>query len=230
LVVVADQGRAPLLAAELALPVLPTVVPNYPLAFPPTPAPAKNPGFEVIYGGSIDLEQRIDLIIRSIPFWPAQAKLVLLGDDTRPNVQPLKRLAADLGLDERVVFHGWIATDALIERYRSAHLGIPLLDPAREQWRLSVGASNKRYQYMQAGLAQIGDQIAGVPELLEGNGIGRVVHDYTPESIAEIVNHYAANPDEGAAQGARAETLHRKRYNYQEAFAPILVQIAERAR
>ncbi|MDH7974952.1 glycosyltransferase family 4 protein [Sphingomonas sp. AR_OL41] len=224
LVVVADSGRAPLLQKELDLPIEPTVIPNYPLSIPVTPSPTKNPEFEVIYGGSIDFQQRIDLVIQSVVAWPTHARLTLLGDDSKPQVAMLKEMAARFG--DRVIFHGWIETGALIERYRRAHLGISLLNPAREQWRLSVGASNKRYQYMQAGLAQIGDKIAGVPELVEGNGIGRVVADYTPESIAAIVNYYAAHPEQAAAEGERAEALHRLRYNYQQAFAPILDWVA----
>ena len=92
----------------------------------------------------------------------------------------------------------------------------------------NVGASNKRYQYMQAGLAQISDRIPALIEVIDDNGIGRSVADYTEQSIADIVHYYWSRPQERVAAGERAEQLHLERYNYQNAFAPTLRWIREK--
>jgi hypothetical protein len=228
-IVVADAGRAELLQKQMGLPHLPEVTPNYPLK---EPAPAKtkpNARFEVIYGGSLADDQMIPLIIRSTALWPPEAVLILLGDDQRPAAQSSKAAAAGLGPDAKVVFEGWMNLDELIARYRKASLGISLLNPRIDQWVLSIGASNKRYQYMQAGLAQIGDRILGVPELLEGNGIGRCVTDYSEQAIADLVRHYVEHPAERLESGRRAEQLYSERYNYQTVFEPTLRWIQQGA-
>jgi glycosyltransferase involved in cell wall biosynthesis len=184
-------------------------------------------GFEVIYGGSISPNHMIDLVIRSVPLWPAKAHLTLLGDDTRPQALQMKALAQSLGVGDRVRFLGWVDLDHVIDRYRRAHLGIALLAPSHDQLVFSIGASNKRYQYMQAGLPQIGDLIPGVPEMLADGGIGRSIRDYSEQSIADLVDHYLRHPEERTLGGRRAEQLHLTRYNYQNAFAPTLRWIEE---
>ena len=226
----ADQGRAELLVKQMDLPTPPAVVPNVPLANRDDDhGDHSNAGFEVIYGGSLGSDQMIGLIIRSVPLWPADARLVLVGDDTKPHGQTLKALVAELGLTDRVAFEGWMNLDDLVARYRKAHLGISLLTANSAQWILSVGASNKRYQYMQAGLPQIGDQMPGVPELLEGNGVGRCLVEYDEQAIADIVHDYHANPDKRREAGRKARALHLERYNYQTAFQPTLSWIRQDA-
>lgn len=227
-VVVADHGRAAELKDQLKLTALPEVTPNYPLKDDAPWAPVEeSPGFEVIYGGSVSPNHMIDLVIRSVPFWPKETRLTLLGDDTKPPAVKLKELARSLGVADRVTFLGWVDLDKVIDRYRRAHLGIALLSTAQTQLMLSLGASNKRYQYMQAGLAQIGDRVLGVPEMLEGDGIGRSIADYSEQAIADVVAYYLAHPAERIEAGRRARQLHLERYNYQNAFEPTLRWIKE---
>lgn len=220
LVVVPDAGRASLLHKQLGLSVTPTVVPNFPMLKDGAPTPAGSLGsFEVIYGGSISRQQMIDVIIRSVPLWPKGARFVLLGDTSRPTAQEMRRLTARLGLGDRVFFEGWTDVTDLIERYSRANLGVSLLTSDLEQWRLSLGASNKRYQYMQAGLPQIGDMNPGVPELIEGNQIGRCVRGDSEREIADIVSWYMNHPVGAAAEGKKAALLHQTVYNYDRVFA-----------
>lgn len=229
-VVVADEGRAKLLAEQMGLTRPPVTIPNFPLhEADQAGAAPKAARFEVIYGGSLGEDQMIPLIARSVALWPKDAVLVLIGDDTKPHVRALKAQIKDLDIEDRVIFEGWLDLDKLIGRYRRAHLGISLLSTKYLQWVMSVGASNKRYQYMQAGLPQIGDRMPGVPELLEGNQIGRCIVDYDEQSIADLVACYINDPAECAAAGRRAQTLHQERYNYQLAFEPTLRWIREGA-
>jgi glycosyltransferase involved in cell wall biosynthesis len=127
-----------------------------------------------------------------------------------------------LGVADRVNFLGWVDLDRVLDRYRRAHLAIALLSTAQTQLLLSVGASNKRYQYMQAGLAQIGDLVLGVPELLRDNGVGRSISEYSEAAIADIVAYYLNHPEERIEAGKRARQLHLERYNYQLVFEPTL--------
>lgn len=229
LVVVPDAARARHTRDRLGLASDPLVVENLPLraTHPPPPRDGgPEAGFEVVYCGSLGLDQKLDAVIRAVPAWPPAARLLLIGRDETAAGRGLRALARDLGLDGRVVFAGWLPLPAAEARMARADLGIALLDGAWEQWRTALGASNKRYQYMKAGLPQIGDRNPGVPELLEGQGIGACVAAPEPAEIAALVRTYAADPERCRREGARAFALHRATFHYELAFGPLLARIA----
>lgn len=229
-VVVADVERARILQHQTHLREMPCVVPNYPKLGPAVEGcTKKNGGFEVIYTGSLGLVQKLDVVIRSVRLWPDGACFTVLGNDDQPIALQLKKLAKEMDVAERVKFEGWLDLEFLNCRLRRAHLGICLFDPISDQFIFSVGASNKRYQYMQAGLPQIGDINPGVLELLEGQGIGRCVRDFTEHEIADLVSYYAKNEIVRSEEGRRAEMLHRERLNYDVAFSGLLSWIVGQA-
>jgi glycosyltransferase involved in cell wall biosynthesis len=228
LVVVADAARAGLLKDQLNLPDLPTVVPNYPVSKRerPNPSRAKDRRFEVVYCGSVGTQQQLDLISRSVRLWPSHAIFHVVGNATSDTARQIAESARQAGVADRVIFDGWIAYENLLARLTSADLGISLLDPVYQQWRTALGASNKRYQYMQAGLPQIGDMNPGVAELLESQGVGRCISSLCESEVAKLVREYASDLERCRREGARAYALHLERYNYQSAFRPVLEWIA----
>jgi glycosyltransferase involved in cell wall biosynthesis len=183
--------------------------------------------FEVVYCGAIGTLQKLDLIISSVANWPRNTTLALIGNDRTDIATALKQQVEQLGLGDRVRFEGWLPYPALRARLAAAALGILMLDTSYEQFRTALGASNKRYQYMQAGLPQIGDMNPGVADLLEGQGIGRCVRSFDSAELATAVAEYANNPERCAVEGQRAYELHRTTYNYERAFRPVLEWIGE---
>lgn len=218
-VVVPDEGRAAHTAKALKLDPPPLVIENYPLRAA-VPLPREETGrFEVVYCGSLGLHQRIDMLIRSVARWPAGAHLVLIGNDTTPIAGQLRDLAAAEGVRDRVHFLGWMETEAAERRVASSDLGVALLDGTLPQWSTALGASNKRFQYMKAGLPQIGDRNPGVPDLLDG--IGACLPTHEPEEVARLVTAYATDPERCRAEGARAFERHQATYNYERVFARL---------
>ena len=219
-VVVPDAARGIALRDQLALPVLPLATAIRPRVSRDT--------VEVVYCGVLGRGQNLPMILRSVPQWPANVRLTLIGDDTTGLAQSLRAQVAQAGLDDRVTFTGWLDLADLPARLTQADLGICLLDDRPAQFRTALSACNKRYQYMQAGLAQIGDRNPGVAGLLQDNSIGRCIHDYTPQAIATLVRHYASDRTTLMADGARAAALHQSRFNYQAAAAPLLASLSVR--
>jgi len=224
-VVVPDEGRGQALLQQLDLRTAPLVVPNYPLLRAPPRRSTTRSGLEVVYCGVLGRGQNLPLILACVPLWPADTRLTLIGDCETGLGRALQAQVRDAGLSGRIRFTGWVDLAELPERLAQADLGLCLLDDAPEQFRTALGASNKRYQYMQAGLAQIGDRNPGVADLLEGQRIGRCLESYSAEALARLVHHYARDPDALRSEGERAATLHRTEYNYEAAFAPLLVCI-----
>lgn len=221
-IVVADESRATILQDQLSLEHEPLVIPNYPMWSYPPPRRSGGPEFEVIYCGVVGMLQKLDVIIASVAHWPERAVFTIVGNDRTEIGTELKRIAATNGVQSRVNFAGWLPYDRLGQRLAQADVGILFLDPSYEQFRTALGASNKRYQYLQSGLPQIGDMNPGVAEFLEGQGIGRCVASFDPVELASVVAQYATQPELSAAQGRRAYELHQTRYNYENAFAPLL--------
>jgi len=228
LVVVADEARAALTRDDLGLAVTPMVLANYPLQatqFPPFNERCRNGEFEVIYCGRLGLDQKLDVVIRSVADWPEGTKLTLIGQDDTAAARHLRDMVVKLGVTERVHFAGWLDLPDAETRIAKANLGFALLDSSTAQWRTALGASNKRYQLMKAGLPQIGDFNPGVPELIEGNGVGACVHAHEPDEITLLVRAYAADETRCRVEGERAFALHQAEFNYERAFERLLEQV-----
>lgn len=220
LIVVPDENRAAHTSKALKLGTPPLVIENYPLRAD-TPLSHEETGrFEVVYCGALGINQKLDVLIRSISFWPAEAHLVLIGNDTTPIAQQLRAIAAAEGVQDRVHFLGWMEIEAAEQRIASSNLGIAIFIDTHEQFRTALGASNKRFQYMKAGLPQIGDMNPGVPELLKGVGTCLSKHD--PEELAGLVATYARDPMRCQAEGAQAFKRHQEKYNYEQVFDRLI--------
>lgn len=226
IVVVPDEGRAAHTRAALDMATAPLVIENYPLLGTCLEKQPKD-RFEVVYCGSLGLQQKLDVAIRSIPLWPDHADLVLIGNDKSRVARNLRDVVAEVGMADRVHFLGWMLTEDAERRVAQSDLGVALLDGDLEQWRTALGASNKRFQYMKAALPQVGDQNPGVPELIEGNEIGLCVADHTPDQIAACVTTYATDPARQQSEGQRAFDVHCTHYNYQAVFPRLLDRLTE---
>lgn len=227
LVVVPDEARARHTAAKLDLKELPAVVENYPLRADGPFARSEDRGrFEVIYCGSLGFNQKLDVAIRSSALWPEGACLTLIGQTEATTATALRSLAEDLGVAHRVQFVGWLETPAAERRLAQANLALGLLDTGSEQMRTALGASNKRFQYMKAGLPQIGDQNPGIPDLIEGGGIGTCLRVHEPGELAAVVEAYMQAPDRCETEGSRAFLLHQQHFNYEAVFGRLLDRLA----
>lgn len=225
---VADSRRGEELQRQLDLVTPPFVIPNYPLIAEQDQEAVQHrqgQGFEVIYAGSIGTHQCLDLIVRSVPLWPAGSRLAIVGNDDSDIGRALKRLAGELDVADRVKFEGWLPYERIVERLSQADMAISMYSKEFSNTLDSLGASNKRYIYMKAGLPQIGDNIPGVPELLEGRGVGLCLGEDTPEAIAAIVRCYAEDPDRCRREGELARALVEREFNYESAFEPVLDEI-----
>jgi glycosyltransferase involved in cell wall biosynthesis len=224
-VVVADRERALHTQETLRLDTAPIAIENYPLlGHRPRMRKRTDPQapFEVIYCGSLGYTQNLDMVIESITKWPEQASLTLIGRDETPIARQLANLAQRIGVANRVRFTGWMDLVDAEARLTEADLGIAVLESKSYQCRTALGASNKRYQYMKAGLPQIGDQNPGVPELIQENGVGVCVPEEDVDALASAVRLYASNPGRCIEEGARAFELHQQRFHYERVFRRLL--------
>jgi glycosyltransferase involved in cell wall biosynthesis len=164
------------------------------LYHPPRLAPRLRPGpygDYVLSVGRIESVKRVDLIVRTMTLVDSRIRLVIAGDGTqRGNVE---RLAASLGVADRITFLGTSADDLLLDLYAGA---LAVLYPPYDE--------DFGYVTLEAFLARkpvITCTDSGGPTEFVLNGINGFVCDPSAEPLAEAVNQLAHSPSRAAALG-----------------------------
>jgi glycosyltransferase involved in cell wall biosynthesis len=103
-----------------------------------------------------------------------------------------------------------------------ATLGITLMEPINNNWRVGAGASNKRFEYAALGIPQVTNTGSGMHHVFEFPGIATLVDIADVECIGAAVARLLLDPSLALAIGERARRLHLSRYNYESQFAPVV--------
>jgi len=135
-----------------------------------------------------------DLVIRALPSLP-NVNLVIAGDG--PLGQDLKRLAATLGVSDRVRFAGSVSQHDLAKLYSAAD--VLVLASSREGW------ANVLLEAMACGTPVVASNVWGTPEVVAAPEAGLLLEERTPEAIARAVAALLASPPPRAAVRAYAE-------------------------
>lgn len=113
-------------------------------------------------------------------------RLEIIGDG--PERVKFLQKADEMGLSDRVEFHGWLSKDALFQSYRRAHV-ILLPSSASEGWPkvLSEG--------MAMGAVPIASGVSAIPQVLAQTEAGFAISSYDPAEYFKIVRDMVLNPD-----------------------------------
>jgi glycosyltransferase involved in cell wall biosynthesis len=127
---------------------------------------------EPIYG--------IDLALRALPAVQARfprARLVIAGSG--PEQAALERLAADLGVADRVEFRGRLTRQQVAELYRQADL---LLNPSRVD-----NSPNSIIEALGSALPVVSTRAGGIPKLVSDGETALLVDPEDPDALASAV-------------------------------------------
>lgn len=127
----------------------------------------------------LEANKRIDWILRALAEAPRRTDNLVLdvvGDGSQS--PELKRLAQELGLGRRVVFHGRVSDERLKEIYAAGHL---FLMPAVQGYGLPA------LEALASGMPVILHRESGVAEILGGTPWAEVM-DNTPGSLPRALN------------------------------------------
>lgn len=113
-------------------------------------------------------------------------KLVLTGDGSSMN--DLKRLAADLGVGDDVVFTGHVSESDLADYYRCSDLFVM---PTRDL----EGFGLSSVEAMASGLPVVGTDVGGTPEILSRISRDLIIPEATSEAIAAKIAEFMAMDD-----------------------------------
>ena len=162
---------------------------------PVKPAPAG----PVVIGtlGRLHANKGIDIMLKAFARLRDKgvaARLSIAGDG--PEMPALRRLAADLGLDDHVEFTGWVSPAA---GYLTT-LDLFVLPSRVEPFGLVVAES------MAAGVPVVASRIDGPREILKGGALGRLVSPQDDAALADAIAEAISNWDDTWRQAAAAQT------------------------
>ncbi|WP_437670280.1 glycosyltransferase [Sorangium sp. So ce131] len=137
-------------------------------------------------------------------------RLLLVGDG--PEAAPLRALAEELGISDRVVFAG--------ERH-----DVPEFLAAMDAFVLSStseGLPLSMVEAMATGLPVVSTAVGGIPALLGDGEAGLLVPSGSVESLAEHLAALKSNPERAEALGKRGRKLALGRYSAERMMASYM--------
>ena len=136
------------------------------------------------------------------------ALLVFVGDgDERAAIEELVR---ERGIEERVLWAGFVADRALVATYVAASR--VCLSPGSA--KLAIGRPMKLAEYLAAGRAVVGSDIPGIADMLAETGGGRAVPPHDPTAMADALCELLADPAAADALAAASRPAILARYSW----------------
>jgi glycosyltransferase involved in cell wall biosynthesis len=137
-----------------------------------------------------------------------RALLVFVGDgDER---EAIERLVRERGIEDRVVWAGFVADRALVATYVAASR--VCLSPGSA--KLAIGRPMKLAEYLAAGRAVVGSDIPGIAEMLADTGGGIAVAPHDPPAMAGALYDLLADPEAADALAAASRPAIVERYSW----------------
>lgn len=192
-----------------------------------TSATRAAPSLRVLYHGSIVPERLPITVLHALQQLPAEVTLTLVGYETvgaRGYVATLLALARNLGIEDRVNYHGTVRTRReLLQIASGCDVGLALMPIvlADANMRTMAGASNKPFDYLACGLAVL---VSDRPEwraLFVDNAFGRACNPSSADSIASALRWCLDNRELMVEMGERGRMRIREEWNYEAQFAPV---------
>jgi glycosyltransferase involved in cell wall biosynthesis len=132
----------------------------------------------------------------------------------------------------KVEYSGHVSRHRLLAKAAQASVGLALLPSGAGDLNLThiIGASNKVFDYMAAGLALlVPDGPDWIRHFVEP-GYGKACDPADARSIAAQLDWFADHPEECRAMGERARRKIEQEWNYQETFHAVLTALDEATR
>jgi glycosyltransferase involved in cell wall biosynthesis len=158
---------------------------------------ADGPPWRIIRVGSINAVKDYPTLLRALAALPDSVTLDIIGEDTLDGA--IQKMAAQLGIVDRVVFHGWQPTDRLATLYHRAHLNIVSSRHEASNVTMLEAAST--------GMATVGTLVGHVADWNPDRAVGVPVAD--PSALATAISALLDDPGrrQRIADAARRWTL-----------------------
>ncbi len=152
-----------------------------------------NEQYNILFVGRLSPEKGVDVLIDAVPRLEFPLRLHIVGDG--PHRNELERLAEKLGVADRVIFHGWVPYEGVVNFYLTSQL---FVHPAR--WPEPLGRTV--LDAMAFRMPIIVADSGGPPWALQGSGLTFKPGD--TEELVEKIRLIHRSPDLAADLTMRA--------------------------
>ena len=178
----------------------------------------KKPGDIFLFTASrLVLSRGVEDVIQSLTYLPANVKFLIAG--TGEDQEKLELIARDLGVQNRVIFAGYVSHDELPAYLKISDI---FVRPS-----LIEGMGNAFIEAFAAGVPVIGTQVGGIPDFLFDPDISNELDPnvqreptglfcgvQNPQSIAEAVERYLKEPELREKIVVNAKKLAAEKYDW----------------
>ena len=188
---------------------------------------------ELHYHGNISPQLLPERVMDALQICTRPWRLRVIGYETPGSTGYAIRLVERGGQPggTRVVYSGQVSRDRLLAEAAQASVGLALLPKSAGDVNLThiIGASNKVFDYMAAGLALLVPNLPDWMDFVE-SGFGRACDPADARSISAQLDWFAEHPEECRAMGETGRTKIEQEWNYEQAFQPVLSVLDEATR
>ena len=159
-----------------------------------------------------------DLLLHALAAAGEDLRLEIIG--TGPEHEALKRLAAELGIAERVRLHGAVAPDQVPQVLHRLDIAAAPY-PAGDHYFSPL----KVYEYLAAGLPVVASAIGTIPEMLGDGELGVLVPAGDVAALAGALDALAADPERRARLGRAARAAAVARHDWRSRCRDLLDRV-----
>jgi glycosyltransferase involved in cell wall biosynthesis len=143
----------------------------------------------ILYQGRVAAGRGIENFLTAVQQVQGTAGVVL-GDG--PSLEALRQ-RVQLGKWQRVYLPGKVSLSDLPDYTASADIGMVLIQPTCQSYRLSL--PNKLFEYLHAGLAVVGSDLPEIGRVIREHQVGEVTDPDDIEAIAASLHRLLDDPD-----------------------------------
>ena len=218
--VITPSARTKALLAGLGVEAV--VIPNGADLDEPRPRPADAPHRYLLYFGAPQSWQGIDTLLRAFARLRdfEDLRLVICASRESKAWRPYERLAARLGVDQRIVWRYAVLEPELSAWRQHAAVSVaPLTDSPRN---VEQGcAPLKILESMASGTAVVASDVPPVRELIRDRHDGWLVHPERPAELARALRLLLDRPEQARELGANARRTIADRLTWDHATATL---------
>jgi glycosyltransferase involved in cell wall biosynthesis len=172
------------------------------------------------YMGIIGVQDGLDHLVRAVDHLVnvrgiTDVRTVVVGDG--PALASVRALATELGLDEHILFTGYLSGEPLLKTLSAFDIGV-IPDPYNEyNDKISM---NKVFEYSALGIPFVSYDLSETRRLIGDAGV--FAANRTPDGLGDAIARLTADDALRTAAGARALALAQERFSWKSEAAKYI--------